>query len=170
MMRRFLGCVGLSVLALGLAGCGFFVDTTTTTTTTTTPAAATGDYVYVVNPAANTLSGYVVGTNTLTPISGLNPLAVQTGLSPRSVAVTRANTFLYVGGNGAINCYSIGTGGVLTARAFGAVAGAGELCCDGYVAGSAVVAGGECDLSLFGECVWHQPDDGRADDESRACR
>ena len=86
----------------------FFVQETSTTTPTTT----TGDYVYVVNQITNTLTGFVVGTGTLT---GIATTALTTGLAAASVAVSRPNTFVYVGGNGAITCYAIGSGGALTA-------------------------------------------------------
>ena len=97
--------------ALALTGCGFFPPLTSTTTTT---QSTTGDYAYVVNSTTNALYGYVVGSSVLTAISG-SPITLETGLAVRSVVVTPNNGFVYVGGNGAINCYSIGTGGVLTA-------------------------------------------------------
>jgi len=65
--------------------------------------------VYVVN-ANQTVSAFSVGTGALTAIAG-NP--VNPG-SAGSVAVSRANTYLYVGGAGAIYCYSIGTTGAIT--------------------------------------------------------
>jgi 6-phosphogluconolactonase len=40
---------------------------------------------------------------------------VLASLSAASVAVSRQNTFVYVGGQGGIACFSIGTGGALTA-------------------------------------------------------
>ena len=105
-------------MALGLTGCaGFFVPNSTTTGTTTT---STGDYVYTVNNTTNTLTGYVIGSSTLTAVTG-TPLTLETGLAVRSVVVSRANAFVYVGGSGAINCYSIGTAGVLTAVSAGSI-------------------------------------------------
>lgn len=94
-----------------LTGCGFFPDTTTTSTTTT-PSSSTADYVYAANQSTNTLSGFSIGTATLTSIGSV---ALPAGLIPTSVAVTRPNTFVYVGGVGAISCFSIGTGGALAA-------------------------------------------------------
>jgi 6-phosphogluconolactonase len=97
---------------LTLTGCaGFFVNETATSGTTT---ATSGDYAYIVNNTTNTLSEYSVGSAALAAISG-TPITLLSGLSAISVAVTRPNTFVYVGGNGAITCYSIGTGGVLSA-------------------------------------------------------
>ena len=103
---------------LGLTGCGFFVNDTSTTGAT--GSSTTGDYVYAVNTTANTLSGYAIGTGALTAVTG-SPIALETGLGARSVVVTPGNGFVYVGGNGAIDCFAIGTGGVLTAVAAGRV-------------------------------------------------
>ena len=103
----------LSALAalLLLAGCGaFFIPNTTSNTPT---ANSSGDYVYVANQTTNTLSGFVVGAGALTPTTG-SPYTLTTGLAPASVAVSRPNTFVYVGGTGAITSYSIGTAGALT--------------------------------------------------------
>ncbi len=106
--------VVLGAIAVGLlAGCaGFFPPLTTTTTTATT-----GDYVYVVNATTNTLSEFSLASSALTAISG-SPItlsSVLASLSAASVAVSRQNTFVYVGGQGGIACFSIGTGGALTA-------------------------------------------------------
>ena len=107
---RVAGAAGLG-LAMLLTGCnGFFVDPNTTTTTTA--GSTTSDYLYTIN-SANTLSEFVVGTATLTAVSG-SPLTLPTGLAASSIAVTRANSFVYVGGAGAIECYSIGSTGALT--------------------------------------------------------
>lgn len=98
---------GCTVALLG--GCsGFFSKTTV-------PAggSTSGDYVYVVNSATGTLSGFGIGGATLSTLSG-SPFTVTTGFAPASVAVTRQNTLLYVGGVGGIVCYSIGGAGALT--------------------------------------------------------
>ena len=112
------GCVSglgrvLALAAVGalpaLTGCaGFFVNSTTSSSTTAT----SGDYIYVANQTTDTLSAYSVGSSALTLISG-SPISLVSGLTPSSVAVSRANTFVFVGGAGAIECFSIGTGGVL---------------------------------------------------------
>ena len=100
---------------LALTGCsGFFVDENTSGTGTgtgTTPS--TADYVYVVNQTRNTVSAFTVGASTLTAI-GSSPYSLTTGFVPLSAEVTRANTFVYVGGIGAIECFSIGSTGALT--------------------------------------------------------
>ena len=103
------------LVCLALSGCaGFFTNTSTTSTTTTN----TGDYVYAVNSTTNLLSSYSVGTGSLTALSG-SPLTLTTGLAAQSITVSRPNSFVFVGGSGAIACYTIGTGGVLTASTTG---------------------------------------------------
>lgn len=115
-------------LAVGLlAGCaGFFVPNTTTTTTTTS---TTGNYVYVVNQTTNTLSEFAVGSSALTAISG-SPVTLASVLassSAASVVVTRPNTYVYVGGQGGIACFSIGSTGGLTAVTAGNLTSLGDF-------------------------------------------
>ena len=74
--------------------------------------------MYLANQGSNTLSGFAVGASALTAVATA-PYALTSGLMPYSVEVTRANTFVYVGGVGGIDCYTIGTGGVLTANTAG---------------------------------------------------
>jgi 6-phosphogluconolactonase len=75
----------------------------------------TGDYVYVANSTTGNLAGYVVGSGTLTAVSG-SPYTL--GFVPTSVVVNPANTIVFVSGTngtlGFINAYTIGTGGALT--------------------------------------------------------
>ncbi len=112
---RGLGVAGLSC-SMWLTGCAnFFVNPGTGSGTGT--GGSTGDYVYVVN-ANNTLSQFAVGTAKLTAISG-SPITLADGLSATSVAVTRKNGFVFVGGNGAIECYSVGSNGALSATTAG---------------------------------------------------
>jgi 6-phosphogluconolactonase len=116
--RRCLGAGG-SVTLFGLVGCaGFFSDPNTSSTT----VATTGDYVYVANQTTDTLSGFSVGSAALTSVTS-SPYALLAGLAPSSVEVTRANTFVYVGGAGAIECFSIGTASALTLVSSGAATG-----------------------------------------------
>jgi 6-phosphogluconolactonase (cycloisomerase 2 family) len=105
-------------MLLGLTGCaGFFPPLTTTTTTTTT---TTGDYVYVANQTTETISGFAVGTGTLTAVSG-SPYTLAA--VPTAMVVTPSNSFLYVAAGIDIYAYTIGTGGALTAaNSGGAVA------------------------------------------------
>ena len=108
------GVVGASAL-LSLAGCsGFFVYPGSTSGSGT---GTSGDYVYVANATTDTLSGFQVGTGTLTAVSN-SPYAL--GFSPTAVAINPANTILYVGGSGFIYAYSIGSGGALTVLNSGA--------------------------------------------------
>ncbi len=113
-LRLGLAAVGVSGLVL-LSGCsGFFVDETTGTGTGTgTGSSGTGDYAFVVNQTTNTLSGFSIGSGALTLLTG-SPYALPNGLAATSVEVSRANTFVYVGGVGAIECFKIGTTGQLT--------------------------------------------------------
>ena len=110
-----------------LAGCaGFFPAATTTTTTTTT---STGNYVYIVNQTTNTLSEFSVGSSALTAISGspISLASVLASASASSVAVTRPNTYVYVGGQGGIGCFSIGSTGALTAVTTGNLSSTGDF-------------------------------------------
>ena len=110
--RLALAAIGLGAL-LTLNGCGnFFVDTTTGTGSGGSTG-NTSDYVYVANQTTNTLTGYTIASGALTAVSG-SPYGLLNGLAAASVEVSRANTFVYVGGAGAIECFSIGTGGALT--------------------------------------------------------
>lgn len=108
-MKALVSLLALGSLALS-TGCGFFPDTKTSSSTPS-PSTSSADYVYVVNQETDTLSGFVVGTGTLT---SAGTVALTAGLAPSSVAVTRPNTFVYVGGSGAISCYAVGSTGALT--------------------------------------------------------
>ena len=104
---------GIFILGATLlfSGCsGFFTNPNTTTPVGTSNS---GDYLYAVNSLADTLSEYVVGSGALTLVSG-SPIALTSGLNPTSVTVSRADTFVFVGGADAVEVYSIGTGGALT--------------------------------------------------------
>ena len=106
LVRRL--ATALCVTALcGMTGCaGFWVYPGTASSTGT----AGSDYVYVANAGAETISGFVVGTGTLTAISGTPTLSY----APTAMVVNTANSILYVASNSAIYAYSIGTGGVLS--------------------------------------------------------
>lgn len=116
-MHKMTGTAVVGGLVM-LAGCGggFFIDNTGTGTTG--GSSSTGNYVYVANQTADTLAGFSLATGGLTAVPG-SPVVLASGLVPSSVVVTRQNTYVYVGGNGAISCYSIGTGGALTAQTNG---------------------------------------------------
>ena len=94
-----------------LAGCsGFFVYPGSTTGTGGTGSTA-NDYAYVANATTNTLSGFAVGTGTLTAVTN-SPYTL--GFSPQSLVVNPSNSLLYVGGTSLIYAYSIGSGGALS--------------------------------------------------------
>ncbi len=107
--RAFAGAVVMAMSMLIGCGGGFFIDSSTTSTATS----STGDYVYAVNPTTNTINEYSVGSAALTLLSG-SPLTATSGLAAASVAVSRANTFVYIGGLGTISSYTIGSAGALT--------------------------------------------------------
>jgi 6-phosphogluconolactonase (cycloisomerase 2 family) len=66
----------------------------------------------VANATTETVSGFAVGTGTLTAVTS-SPY--QLSFVPTAVAVNPANTILFVAGNSLIYAYSIGSGGALTA-------------------------------------------------------
>lgn len=81
---------------------------------------STGNYVYVANANRNSVSGFAIGTNSLTKVPN-SPLSL--GYSPTALAVAPSNKFLYVAGPSSINVYSINTNGSLsTPSATGIVA------------------------------------------------
>jgi 6-phosphogluconolactonase (cycloisomerase 2 family) len=113
------GAIGvLAVAATLLTGCAGFFDAPSSSSSSTT--SNSGDYVYVVNELTDTLGAFNLGTGTLVSIPS-GAYTLPSGLVPRSVAVSRANTFVYVGGNGAIECYSIGSSGALTQATSGGI-------------------------------------------------
>ncbi len=108
----------LLCFSLLLSGCGDFFVNTSSTSTTSSGTAIANDYLYVVNPSANTLVGYTVNTNgTTTQIGSYN---LPTGFAGATVTVTRGNNYVYAGGPLGIVGYSIGSGGALAALAGGA--------------------------------------------------
>lgn len=125
----------LAVAGLGMTGCGGFFPPLTTTTTPNNPATPSGnaDLVYVANGTVGTVAGFVVGTSsagagTLTAVPGspvgLAAIGQGVTLTPTAMAITPANSFLYVAGLGGIYGYGInGTTGALTATNSGGVLG-----------------------------------------------
>src|SRR5882757_1057259 len=105
------GLVAVGVTAL--TGCGtFFIKPTTSG-----GSGSTGNLVYVANATTSTVSGFTVGTGTLTSVPNM-PYAI--GFVPTAAVVTLANTFLYVAGPGAIYAYIIGSDGSLSVPSTGA--------------------------------------------------
>ena len=105
------GLPGAAVLLLPvllLGGCGFIVDPPNNGgggTTTTNRA-------YVINATTSTVSGFALGTGTLTAVPG-SPFALQA--VPQAAVVSRNNKFLYVAGQGTISGYAIASDGSLSA-------------------------------------------------------
>ena len=115
--RSIFLAVSLSMLCM--TGCkNFFTPITTTTGTTTATPTNTGDFAYVasVNTASSTnpiytLSGFTVGTNSLTALSGF-PLTLP--FAPSTAVVTPSNALLYVCGSEVLYGYTISSAGALT--------------------------------------------------------
>jgi 6-phosphogluconolactonase len=121
--RLWAGVAALGAM-LYLTGCaGFFTDPNSTTSTA---GSTTGDYIYVVNQTTDTVSGFSLSTGSLAALTG-SPYALTAGLSPTSVVVTRPDSFVYVGGAGQIQCFSIGTSGQLTAVSGGGTTTTGTV-------------------------------------------
>jgi 6-phosphogluconolactonase len=90
-------------------GCGGFFSAITTTTTNNT---GTGfDLVYAGKNSSNSFVGYAITSSGLTAVTG-SPFSLSS--PPLSMAITPADTFLYVGTATAIYGYSIAAGGALT--------------------------------------------------------
>ena len=105
-LRRLL--TGLMVAGLlGTTGCGdFFTSNNGTGTGTGTGGGSTSgvNRVYVLASTAKTISGFTIGTGTLTAVPG-NPL---------SDAITPNGAYLYAAGPGTINVYTVASDGSLT--------------------------------------------------------
>lgn len=78
---------------------------------------STGNYVYVANANRNSISGFSIGTGTLTKVAS-SPLTL--GYSPTALAITPSNNFLYVAGPSSINAYTINANGSLSTPSGGA--------------------------------------------------
>lgn len=121
MMSKQLGAWAVVVAAMGLlSGCGggFFIDTKSSTGSTS----ATNNYVYAVNPVSNSISAFSITGGALAVISG-SPLTLPGGLSGSSIAVSRGNSYVYVGGSQVISSYNIGSTGALTQNTTAAATG-----------------------------------------------
>lgn len=80
-------------------------------TGTCSSTASTSGKFYILN--STTISGYSISGSNLNPLSG-SPTSLPTGYTPYSMAVDPTGSFLYVGTNGGILLYHIGTGGTLS--------------------------------------------------------
>jgi 6-phosphogluconolactonase len=116
---RGFGAIGVLSGMVCMTGCsGFFPPLNGSGSGS---GSSTGDYVYVANSFTSTVSGtssaysitgFSVGTNTLTAISG----ATETlEVPPQTLAVTPSNSYLYVCASGVLYGYAITSGtGALT--------------------------------------------------------
>jgi 6-phosphogluconolactonase len=101
---------------MALTGCsGFFVPVNNSSGGG--GGGSTSNLVYVANAATNSVSGFGVGTATLTSVPNM-PYAL--GFTPQAAVVTVPNSYLYVAGPTAIYAYAIGSDGSLTVPAAGA--------------------------------------------------
>ena len=117
LLRRVAAVLGLAALCWTTGCAGFWVYPGATNGSSTTP---TNDYVYVANATALTVSGFALGTGTLTAVTG-TPYSL--GFSPTAVAVNPANSILFVAGNAAIYAFAIdpSTGALSALNSGGAV-------------------------------------------------
>jgi 6-phosphogluconolactonase (cycloisomerase 2 family) len=105
------------MVVVALTGCGqFFIPPTSGGGGSTT-----NNRVYVANSTTSSLSGFTIGTSTLSAVSG-SPLSL--GYVPVAAVVTPNNNFIYVAGPGAIYMYTINSDGSLTAPSGGAAVAA----------------------------------------------
>jgi 6-phosphogluconolactonase len=114
-IRRVGAAMGLLALTL-TTGCPFFVYPGSLNG----GSSATTGYVYVANATAATLSGYAVGTATLTAVTN-SPYALS--FVPTAVAVNPADTIVFVAGDSQIFAYAIESGGALSALNNGSAVG-----------------------------------------------
>ena len=113
-LRRW-AVVGAALMLPVFTGCtGFFppVDNSGGGTT------ATGNQVYVVNQTTSSVSGFAVGTATLTALNN-SPIAL--GSQPYAEVVTPNDAFLYIAGQASLSLYLINSDGSLSAPTGGAV-------------------------------------------------
>jgi 6-phosphogluconolactonase len=104
--------IAIAIVLSAVVGCaGFFPPINGTGGSGGGGGSTTGNQVYVANQATSSIGGFVIGTGTLTAVSGL-PLAA--GYKPISMVVTPGDGLLYVGAANGIFVYFINTNGTLT--------------------------------------------------------
>ena len=116
LLRRVAGALGVAALCWTTGCAGFWVAVDSSSSSSST----SGDIVYVANGTADTVSGFVVGTGTLTAVSG-SPVSL--GFSPTALAVNPADSILFVAGSSQIAAFSIASGGVLGSLTSGVTSG-----------------------------------------------
>lgn len=103
-----------------------------------------GNYVYVANATAETLTGYSIGTGTLTAIA--NGTA-SLGFVPTAVVVNPTDGIVFVAGNSLIYAFAINGDGSLTVLNGGSAVGASD------VASMVISPDGQWLLALDGNSV-----------------
>ncbi len=113
-----------AALSLGPLGCANFFTTPTSGSPTTGSgigAGSGGNFLYTANAATGTISGFAVGAGALTAVPN-TPLTL--GYTPQSLALSPANSFLYVAGAsgllGTLNAYPVASNGSLSVPTSGA--------------------------------------------------
>jgi 6-phosphogluconolactonase (cycloisomerase 2 family) len=110
LLRRVAAALGLVALCWTTGCAGFWVYPGSSSGSSTSTSSSV-NYVYVANATAATLSGFAVGTGTLTAVTG-SPYALP--FYPTAVAVNPANSIVFVAGNSEIYSYTINSGGSLS--------------------------------------------------------
>lgn len=101
---RYFFALTLGVVIPAVTGCGsFFIYPGSSTTGGST----TTSFAFFANSTTKNVSAYALASGTPVAVTG-SPYAAL-AVSPTSLVVTPANTFLYVGGIGALYGYSINT-------------------------------------------------------------
>ena len=95
------------LLLFALTGCDFFVANTNSG-----GGGVTGDYIYVGNGNNTYLAGFAVSAAGALSVTSNSPY--NNGIAAQSLAVTPANTFLYVGTSNGIYGYSLATNGSIS--------------------------------------------------------
>ncbi|MEO8736152.1 MAG: YncE family protein [Edaphobacter sp.] len=96
---------------MALTGCsGFFVPVVPV------PPGSTGNFAYVANSVTSSVSGFSVGTGTLSAVPN-SPIPLA--YTPLAMVVTPNNKFLYVAAPGNINVYTINSDGSLASASGG---------------------------------------------------
>ena len=112
-LRHWTALLVLAIVPL-LTGCNFFTSNSSGGGGGgggTVIGGSGANYTYVVNSTAQTVSGFLIGTGTLTATPG-SPYAL--GFAPLSAVVTRTNNYLYVAGVSALYSLKINTDGSLS--------------------------------------------------------
>ncbi len=108
-MRGWIGG-GLLLGLMAATGCGdFFVPEKTSGGGGTTTGT---DRVFVLAGTAQTITGFILGTGTLTAVTG-NPFAA--GYAPQAAVVSRNGSFLFAEAPGTVSVYPIASDGSISA-------------------------------------------------------